>query len=488
MRYRLERSETMQEPRCKMSVRNALAVATALVAAAVPLAASPAAAPPVVSTAADRQGLDVTVYNQGVALVREERQLELPDGEFALEFRDVPANIQPTTLLVEVGGRTGLEILEQNYEFDLMSRQKILEKYVGRELSWLQDDGERVTGTLLGIVQGPVYQVDGEIVFEVPGRIALPSLPQELRAQPTLVWRSVTERAGGAEVEASYLTEGISWSADYVLQLDEKGEEADLQSWVSLDNRSGAVYEDARLLLVAGDINRAQPPRPVMKYAENAAAMARAGRGEVVEESLYDYHLYTLPGRSTLKDNQIKQISLFEAAGIPVRRIYRLASDRHWFGGRVGETPHETVQVIYSFENREDDGLGRPLPAGVMRVYGVSSSGARQLLGEDRIRHTPEDETVELEVGNAFDIVAERVQTDYERVADRVHRSSWEITLRNHKDEDVLVEVLEQVGGDWQVLKASHAHVKKSATELEFVVPVPSDGETKLSYTVEVRY
>ncbi|MFO7652879.1 MAG: DUF4139 domain-containing protein [Candidatus Krumholzibacteriia bacterium] len=454
--------------------------------------ASPAAAAavpasePVISTAGDRQTIDVTVYNQDIGLVRELRTLRLPAGEFQLEFRDVPEQIQPTTLLVESEGRTALEILEQNYEYDLMSREKILEKYVGREIAWIQEDGERITGTLLGIAQGPVYRVGGEILFEVPGRMALPELPRELRARPTLVWRSRTDRAGEARVEASYLTGGMSWSADYVLQLDPDGREADLQAWVSLDNRSGATYRDARLLLVAGDVNRVRPPR-ALRAPQYAMEKALGEVADVVEEALYDYHLYTLPGTTTLRDRQIKQVSLFEATGIAVQRHYRVQAQQHWFRGSGGD-PHQPVRVVYSFENREQAGLGRALPAGIVRVYGASSSGSRQLLGEDRIRHTPLDETVELHVGSAFDVVAERVQTDYRRVGDRVHRTSWEITLRNHKDEDVTVEVREQVGGDWEVLSASHEHRKTSATELVFKVPVPADGESRLAYTVQVTY
>jgi len=188
----------------------------------------------------DRSVLELTVYNQDLALIREVRRLDLPGGAFDLELRGVPAKIRPQTLLVEVGGRTGLVIREQNYEFDLMSREKILEKYVGREVAWIQEDGERVDGRLLGIAAGPVFEVDGEIVFEVPGRIALPRLPENLRARPTLVWRAETERAGEAELDVSYLTGGISWNADYVLQLDAAGEEADLKGWVTVENRSGS--------------------------------------------------------------------------------------------------------------------------------------------------------------------------------------------------------------------------------------------------------
>jgi len=435
----------------------------------------------------DRQRVDVTVYNQDLALVREIRAVELPEGSFQLEFQDVPARIDPTTLLVNVAGRTGLELLEQNYEFDLMSRDKILQKYVGKRIAWIQEDSTRIEGTLLGIASGPVYEVAGEVVFEVPGRMALPALPENLRARPTLVWQARTERSGEAEIEASYLTGGFSWHADYVLHLDEKGERAGLQAWVTVENRTGASFREANLLLVAGDINRARP-RMMMEITDSPMAMKAGGRGGFVEESLYDYHLYTLQRPTTLLNNQIKQVSLFEADGIEVTKHYRLKAAPGLFRGSGSLHQQSPVEVSYSFENKQDNQLGMPLPAGTFRVYGRSESGARQLLGEDRIGHTPTKEEIDLTVGKAFDIVAERVRTDARRVADNVHRSTFEITLRNHRDEDVVVEVLEQVGGYWEVVQSSQDYRKVSASELAYDVAVPSDGETVLTYTVEVKY
>ncbi len=437
-----------------------------------------------VVTADQREALAVTVYNQNLALVRDVRRIELPTGEFFLEFQDVPAQIEPRSLVVETDGRSGLRLLEQNYEFDLMSRDKILEKYVGREIVWLQEDGETSTGRLLGMAAGPVYEVDDRIVFRVPGRISLPTLPGDLRARPTLVWRARTERGGAETVEASYLTRGISWSADYVLQLDPEGRRGSLRSWISVDNRSGAAYADAKLLLVAGEINQAAPVgrgRPEMMLA-----MASKGvSDEVQEESLYDYHLYTVPGTTLLKDAQIKQISLFEADEVGVTRHYRLEAPRHYYrGGGGNEKPK--VGVFYSFENDVDNHLGRPLPAGVFRVYGQSEAGDRQLLGEDRIDHTPRKEEVELRVGVAFDIAAERTRLDYRRPNDRTHETDYRVVLRNHKEDDIVVEIIEAVGGVWRVLRSSHEPIKTAADRLRFDVPVPADGETVVTWTVQV--
>jgi len=434
----------------------------------------------------DRTRIDVTVYNRDLALVREIRKVTLPKGDFSFEFRDVPSRINPVTLLVSSSGGSGLELYEQNYEFDLMSPDKILQKYVGRELAWIQEDGSRLTGTLLGMSNGPVYRVNEEIVFQMPGRLALPELPENLRARPTLVWLAHSSSGGSTEVETSYLTGGFSWHADYVLQLDEKGEKAGLQAWVTVENRTGASYRDANLLLVAGDINQARPAMDSMMAME--ASVRRKSSPAFQEETLYDYHMYTMQRPTDLLDNQIKQISLFDAAGLKVTKHYRLRAQPHFFRslGRLDEK--SKVSVSYSFENTKDNQLGMPLPAGVFRVYGRSASGSRVLLGEDRIDHTPEKETIELTVGKAFDIVAERVRTNSEKLAASLYRTTFEITIRNHRKNDVVVEVVEPVGGFWEVVAESLPHRKVNAQELAFDVPVPADGETVLTYTVEVKY
>jgi len=358
---------------------------------------------------------------------------------------------------------------------------------VGHEIAWIQEDGERIVGRLLGMAAGPVYEVGGEVVFEVPGRIALPQLPASLRARPTLVWRAETERGGKAVLDVSYLTGGMSWKADYVLQLDAAGRNADLKGWVTVENRSGAGFADATLQLVAGDINQVRPRGRRPEVALAMADMAKSSPYEVSEETLYDYHLYTVPWTTDLPDNSSKQVSLLDAPGLAVTRHYTVRGGAHYFRGGA-QHDKQDVSVRYTFENREDNALGLPLPAGTVRIYGQSQSGKRQLLGEDRIDHTPKNEEVDLTVGKAFDIVAERVRTDYRRVADRVHRTTWRVTFRNHKEEDVVVELFERVGGDWEIMQSTLAHEKISAQEILFEVPVASDGESVLTYTVEVTY
>lgn len=432
-----------------------------------------------------RQSIELTVYTQDLALVRDVRQMPLPRGEFALEFRGVPTRIQPATLLVETG--PGMAVLEQNYEFDLMSRDRILEKYVGHEVSWILEDGGRLTGRLLGMAAGPVFEINGEIMFEVPGRIVLPRLPENLRAQPTLVWRVQRDKAADTELDVSYLTSGLSWNADYVLQLNPEGNEADLRGWVTVENRSGAAYDEATLQLVAGDINRVRPAMLRHEMLAMGAPKRAQDSATMVEETLYDYHLYTVPWATSLPDNSNKQVSLLSASGLTVDRHYTVRGASHYFRGGQSQDKQD-VWVSYTFQNRETNQLGMPLPAGVVRVYGQSSDGRRQLLGEDRITHTPKDEEIELRVGKAFDIAAERVRKDYKRVSDRVHRTTWHVVLRNHKTEDVVVEVREAVGGDWSIMDSNQEYEKVSAQEILFRVPVPADGKSTVKYTVEVRY
>ncbi len=461
-------------------------VLLSVLAAMVTLAAG-ATVPLLQSDRSDLRQVDVTVYNHNLALVREIRELDLPQGDFTLEYKDVPSSIRPATLLVSSGPKSGLFLYDQNYEYDLMTPDKILQKFVGSDIAWIQEDGSRVTGRLLGMNSKPVFQVGGEIMFEVPGRLVLPEMPANLRARPTLVWNAHSAKSGLTRVETSYLTAGMNWNCDYVLQLDSKGESASLQAWVSVENLSGATFQGANLLLVAGDIHRVTSER-VANFAFDAPAKSMAAAPRFQEESLYDNHLYTLDRPADLKDHQKKQISLFDRQGLKVVRKYRLQGSGRFFHGVNSLQNKGKVQVLYSFENTTANGLGLPMPAGIVRLYGLSAAGGRQMLGEDRIDHTPEGETVELVAGSAFDIVAERVREKVEKVAKGVTRQTFRITLRNHKDENITVDVLEPVGGEWEVLDSSFPVRRVSATEMGFFIPVKAHKEAVLSYRVEIKY
>ena len=440
----------------------------------------------------DQTDVAVTVYNNNLALVRDTRTVSLPRGEISLLFMDVAQQIIPETVSLRAPAQPkGIRILEQNYEFDLMSPSKLMEKYVGQTVRLINFSNEigftEIEAELLSIHEGPIYRVGDEIFIGHPGTVVLPKVPENLIAKPSLVWLLDNEVAGD-NIEVTYLTRGLSWRADYVIHLNREEDEMDMNAWVTLNNQSGAPYVNAKLKLVAGDVNIVRdqfddfrPRRGAMK----AVAMAEA----MVEEAFAEYHLYTLPRRTTIKENQSKQVSLFSASKISVEKEYEFRGNMRYYSQKIPIVQgQEKVSVFLKFENEESNNLGIPLPAGIMRIYQEDSEGMLQFSGEDRIRHTPKDEKIRLRLGNAFDIVGERVQTDFSQIAQRVTESSFEVTLRNHKDRAVRVDVVEPMMGDWTVLKSSHPHEKRDARTAVFPLTVDADGETVLTYRMRVRY
>ncbi|MBZ5641098.1 MAG: DUF4139 domain-containing protein [Acidobacteriia bacterium] len=467
----------------------------ALLLLAVPPTAAGEAASLPDSTAADRTSAAVTVYNVNLALVREVRSLRIDRGGVAsLRFMDVPSSINPRTVsLKSLTAPGALSVLEQNYEYDLISPEKLLEKYVGQEVEVVeqaQDLTTRVSkATLLSVNGGPVYRIGDRIVLNQTGRVTLPSVPADLVARPTLVWTLRSDKPGTHEVEASYLTDGVNWSADYVVVVDADDRSSDLTGWVTVENRSGATFRDATLKLVAGDVRRVTPSAPVAYEAMRSELKAAAGAPQFAEESFFEYHLYTLDRPTTIRENETKQITLLEAPSVPLTKRLLLVGQPGWYRSRYGTiAKDEKVSVVLEFKNAREAGLGIPLPKGTIRVYKKDRSGAEQFVGEDAIGHTPKDETVKLKVGDAFDVVADRTQTDYRSLSPRQSESAFEIALRNRKDEDAVVTVREPVGGDWQVVQSSQTYKKLDAGTIEFVVTVPKGQEVKLTYRVRVTW
>jgi len=457
-------------------------------------AAASAASAAATSTSADRKAVAVTVYNDGRGLVREERRLTLQGGESELRFMDVAEKIEAATVKISVLEGGALSVHEQNYEYDLLSPEKLLEKFVGQTLTlvvqkWKDSSTveEEVPAKLLSTNNGTVWEMGGRIVANPAySRIVYPSVPENLIAKPTLVWLVDASGAGPRTLEVAYLTGGTSWRADYVLALDAAEERAGLQGWVTIDNQSGAAYQDALIKLVAGDVHEVAEEQP--KTRELAIQAARPAAAPMREEALFEYHLYSLPRPTTLKQNQTKQVELLDAPRIGVDKEYLLRGGGGYFRmpWHVGD-PREKVQVFLKFRNSQAAGLGLPLPKGIVRVYKRDSSGSPQFIGEDRIDHTPKDEEIRLELGKAFDVTAERRQTDFNRVADNVFESAYEVKIRNHKETAVAVRVVEPVGGDWSMLQNSHPFKKLSAFEAEFEVPVAPGQEAVLTYRVRVR-
>ena len=433
----------------------------------------------------------VTIYNGNLGLVKDVRETRLAVGTTEVQFQDVAALIDPTTVhLKSLTDPRGLKILEQNYEYDLLSSQKLMEKYVGKRVRLYQGDGTYHDATLLSTA-GPVLEINGQIHLGHHGRLVLPTLPENLVAKPTLVWLLRNQSPAPQKVEASYLTGGITWKADYVMVVNAGDTRSDLTGWVTIDNKSGATYGNAALKLVAGDVNRAQSPRPSARAMELAAKAASNddARRDFAAEGFFEYHLYTLDGRTTIKDNQTKQLSLMAAADVPVKKhlIYYGAQEyyRNVYGMPVSK---QKVSVLLELRNSAEHRLGVPLPKGKIRVYKADASGSSQFIGEDWIDHTPKDERVKIKLGEAFDLVGERVQKEWRKIASNTWEVEWEITLRNHKHEEQTVTVMEPVPGDWQVLHATHKHEKPEAHTLKFDVPVPKDGSAKITYRVRIRH
>jgi hypothetical protein len=449
------------------------------------------------TTLDDQADLSLTVYNSDIALVRDVRNLSLPAGSFDLRFMDIAATVNPATVhFRSLTEPSALSVLEQNYEYDLLEPDKLLRKYVGREVTLVrtrQDGGttgqEDVRALLLSYNDGPVWQIGKEIVTGLHAdHIRFPELPGNLFSRPTLIW---TLQNGGAQrhrVEASYLAGKLAWSADYVLTVARDDKAADLDGWVTLTNGSGTAFRNAKLQLVAGDLNRV---RQQMEKRQMADTVSRAAAEAVMQQEAFsDYHLYTLGRRTTINNSETKQVSMLSGTGVPTYKRYVVNGQSYYYRNahHPGAPLKDVVQVFYQFRNEQKGGLGMPMPAGVIRVYQADSSGGVQFVGEDRINHTPKDETINIRIGNAFDVVCERKQVDFRKIASNVYELEYEIALRNHKTTPVTVEVNEPIGGTWDVLSSSHTWTKTDAWAAQFQVPVAVDGSSVLKYRVRVTY
>lgn len=452
------------------------------------------------STLADQQAVAVTIYQDDLALVKETRRIVLDDGANRVALRDVSARLRPETAQLRSLSHPGsVDVLEQNFDFDLLTPATLLEKYVGRQVTLVRTHPTTGAETaepaqVLAAGQGVVLKVGERIETGVPGRIVFDGVPPNLRDRPTLVTQLASRRAGAQEMELSYLTGGLGWKADYVAELGADDGTLDLAGWVTLTNQSGTTYTQARLQLVAGDVNRARDAAAGRVEAAKLMARAAAAPAPMQEESLFEYHLYTLPRPTTLADQQTKQVALLAAQGVPVKKELLLRGADHYYRSSAGELGTRLKTAVYvEFANRDSAGLGVPLPRGVVRVYKRDAAGNAQFVGEDRVDHTPKHETVRLHLGDAFDVTADKRQTDFRR-REPTHKTSYasesayEITLRNAKSEAVTVTVREPVPGDWQMLEQSLPHTKAAAGTAEWKVPVPAGGSTVLRYRVLVRF
>jgi hypothetical protein len=450
------------------------------------------------TTLDDQTELGVTVYNSDIALVRDVRNLLLARGTSDLKFMDIAATVNPATVHFRSLSEPGsVNVLEQNYEYDLLEPEKLLRHYVGRDVTLVrtrQQGGsttqEETKARLLSYNSAPVWQIGGEIVTGLRAdSIRFPELPASLYSRPTLVWTLANTGAARHRVEASYLAGKLSWSSDYVLRVARDDRSADLDGWVTLTNGSGTAFRNAKLQLVAGDLHRVRQVLSKMMADEFRAERA-APAAPMAQETFSDYHLYTLNRKTTINNSQTKQVSMLEGAGVPVKKKYVVDGQSFYYRNaqHPGAPRKDVVQVYYQFKNEEGHGLGVPMPSGVVRVYQEDSHGDTQFVGEDRIDHTPKGETLNLKIGDAFDVVAERKQTDFQKIASNVYEVEYEITLRNHKATAIGVEVNEPIGGTWTIVRSSHQWTKTDAWAAQFQVPVAADGEATLKYRVRVTY
>lgn len=429
--------------------------------------------------ASEPLGSELTVYNQNLALVKEYRRVNLTDGLNEIRVTNIAATINPASVSFRDLNDTATLVLEQNYQYDLVSYERLLQRYLNQEVTVETSQGP-VTGILLSFSGDQVVlkQPAGVVVLSGVRKISLPDLPDGLLVKPTLVWLVETKTGGEHIIEVTYLASNIKWLADYVAIVNKEDTGLDrLIGWVTVQNDAGATYYNAKLKVVAGELHLVTPEgvRFVSKEAVDAALLSQA---LFQEEKLFEYYLYRLARPTTVHHAEQKQILFTAAQQIRVAKEYTLDWERM---GRK-------VLVTLAFDNTLANGLGVPLPAGTVRIYKPDSEGQLQFLGEDRVDHTPKDERIRLTVGVAFDLVAERKQLDYKRISDRTVQYTYEIKIRNHGDNPAGVHILEHAFGEWQILSSSHAFTKIDATTLSFTPVILPNSEATITYTIQLTW
>lgn len=453
------------------------------------------------TTLNDQSSVAVTIYNNNLALIKDQRKITLQEGFNNLAFRGVSANIRPeTALLRSLNPDIKIRVLEQNFDFDLLTPQKLLEKYVGKQIKLVTTNPATgiettETATVLSTNSGVVLRVGDKIITNPKSEYIFSNLPDNLRDQPTLVTQLTSSSNKPQTVELGYLTSGLSWKADYVAELSKDDKFLDLTGWVTLTNQSGTKYNNAKLQLVAGDVNQVrQNTRHKSRKHAPMLEMAYKADAGMAEESLFEYHLYTLGRTTTLADKQTKQVALLSASSIPVTKQYLLQGQSYYYSGRHGQIGKKLkVAVSVKFKNTEQSQLGMPIPKGIVRVYKNDSKGNAQFIGEDRVDHTPKNEYITLKLGSAFDVTANKKQTFFRKIAQQkrnhfIYESGYQIELKNAKKETVTVTVREPINGDWYITDESHSSKKVSANLAEWQITIPAESSTILTYEATVRY
>ncbi len=471
-------------------MRRSLTLALTLVAAL----GTPATADPTehVSTLSDQRAVGITIYNADLALVRDRRHLTLPRGESHLALRDVSAKMQSeTALLQSLTAPSRLSVLEQNFDYDLLSPQKLLEKYVGRDVDVVNIDprtGQRRSerARVLATNGGVVLRYADRIETSVNGTLSFPSLPPDLRDRPTLVTDLDNATDGAQDVELTYLSGGLSWKADYTALLSAADDRVDLRGLITLQNASGTAYRDASVQLVAGDVNVVQPQ---FKSAAAGNVYSMAAPPRPTEQALFEYHLYTLQRRTTVADNQTKQVELMTAPDVPVVKTLELRGQPYYYRSSTADLGTRLKVGTYVTFRNAGGALGIPLPKGAVRVYKRDNAGTSQFVGSDAIDHTPKNESVRLHLGDSFDVTASKKQTDYKVIdSGSVYESAYQIVLRNAKQTSETVLVVEPIPGDWNMVSSSAEYHKSSSSTATWSIRIPPGGATTLTYRVRITF
>lgn len=450
------------------------------------------------STSKDRKSIELSVYNDNFAMVREVRQALLPQGASNVQYLDVPSFITPETIQVRsLTAPEDLNVLEQDYEQNTLNSGNLLQKFVGKKIklmTWneFQDRKETVEATLLSNEGEPIYQIGQEIYLGHPGSKILPEIPAGMLIKPAFVWQIENKSLKPHDLEVTYLTSGLSWKMDYVLTIPETGNSGQMSAWATLNNQSGTDFENAGLRLLAGQVNRAPQyspaPRMYAMKAEMAMNMADAG-GSFQQKPAFEYHSYDLARKVTLAQNETKQVQFSKTKAVKFSRELRVEGAPNYYASITNQDKQKVpVQVFIKLTNSSENGLGTPLPQGTVRMYSRDAQGRQVFVGEDGISHTAKSEEVKLRAGESFDVIAERKQTDFRQITSNVTESEYEIKLKNRKNEDVEVLVVETISGNWETISQSQQFEKTNASTIQTKVKVPKNSEITVKYRVKVGF
>jgi len=460
----------------------------------------------------------ITVYNENFGVVRDTVSLDLNAGLNDVSYSGVTAQLEPESVILrDPSGAVALSVVEQSYRGDPVDQQRLLQMFEGQSIRFLKVvDGKEViesgkiirapsmitTKNQYGNPQQkhlePIIQVDGELQTRLPGVPLFPSLGDDSVLQPTLSWKLHSDKKAAFDAQLSYLTNGMSWKSDYNLVLPKQGDAVTFTGWVSIENNTGKTFEDAKIKLIAGDVNKVEPPQPQRREKVYAMAMADGASAPQVEAKKFDeFHMYALPLATTLRDRETKQVEFVRGENVQTTKLYVYEGLKASYRGGMnlnqnyGQNGQPDVAIYRELENRKENGLGVALPAGRMRFYRMDEDGQLEFTGENTIDHTPKNETIRVYLGNAFDIVGERKRTNfYKHPSQDLIRETFEIEIRNRSEETVTVKVVEPLfrWSNWKIQKPSQAFEKTDAQTIEFPVTVDPDGTQTVTYTVEYTW